>query len=778
MTDSYDYKKAIACVNSVMAEKEKDRRNIWTFEEFLEIVRNNPSVLRNIHSLFRDTILDNVERIPDKYPDDPDSIDYTGWDCSKLLVEGHQQPFFTSILLSHVFVEEMMNLGKSAKQNKIYKVCGPPGSGKSTFFKNLLNSFTREAHKRARFETIWVIEEELIEEIRKKVYILPVNGCDSSGKDKEEPMVGRIEVPCPSHCNPFQSLPVTLPENYRAMFLDKVITDSELKNKIFNNSEYRWMWMRSCHICNAMFWALYDKFDNDLVKVLSCLRVRRYSVDRQIGKGISVFRSSDESSKARVLTNKKLQERLNDLFGDSDLVRYRYSPWSSVDDGVVVLEDVKAHNSERLKELHNKVSEGTHKVGEDFEEDLDCLYFIAINPEDEKEIDSMSMSDRILEIYIPYDTDVPTEVDIYRSIFGEDFDKDFMPELSKYFAKVILVSRMPETGKVVKLFEWISQAEIGAHYGDYCDKEGKLLMMALAKAKVPPWIKEEHQKKFKKKLRRKIIEELAKLAGRTGYTGRDSIDLMSDFIKKMNQQTEKSKAKDRLYIPDFNDMLRHFKTQPGSVRDIMIPKGFLDQLEKTYDSKQLQRVKSALYYFNPKQIATEVQNYIYGVTQKQKTKVFCKWTGEELELTDEFFKSIEMRIHDMYPNPSNAQRTTFRNRVAKEYAEKTFTDEMQLQGLPITETELYLRLYKDYANNLKDRVLDPWIDNESFRRAVVDYGEADFESGYDKKIKEAIEYLLVNFQKEEYGSHTLAQAKKTVLSVLDKEKQKKNLKKE
>ena len=47
--------------------------------------------------------------------------------------------------------------------------------------------------------------------------------------------------------------------------------------------------------------------------------------------------------------------------------------------------DVKSHNTERLIELHNIISEGLHKV-EDIEENVNSLFLALMNPEDKKNI--------------------------------------------------------------------------------------------------------------------------------------------------------------------------------------------------------------------------------------------------------------------------------------------------------------------------------------------------------------------------------------------------------
>ena len=62
---------------------------------------------------------------------------------------------------------------------------------------------------------------------------------------------------------------------------------------------------------------------------------------------------------------------------------------------------------------------------------------------------------------------------------------------------------------------------------------------------------------------------------------------------------------------------------------------------------------------------------------------------------------------------------------------------------PVTETKIYQSLHERYVYNLKEKVLDPFLENENFRRAIKDYDEEGFKA-YDKKIKNDVTYLVNN----------------------------------
>ena len=56
---------------------------------------------------------------------------------------------------------------------------------------------------------------------------------------------------------------------------------------------------------------------------------------------------------------------------------------------------------------------------------------------------------------------------------------------------------------------------------------------------------------------------------------------------------------------------------------------------------------------------------------------------------------------------------------------------------------LYLELQERYVFSLKDKVLEPFLGNTNFRRALKDFGCDNFHT-YDQKIQEDVSYLIAN----------------------------------
>jgi hypothetical protein len=68
---------------------------------------------------------------------------------------------------------------------------------------------------------------------------------------------------------------------------------------------------------------------------------------------------------------------------------------------------------------------------------------------------------------------------------------------------------------------------------------------------------------------------------------------------------------------------------------------------------------------------------------------------------------------------------------------------MLIGGKPIDETELYRELFERYVFQVKEKALDPFIHNETFRRAVRDFGTDAFKAN-DPGIREDVEFLIDN----------------------------------
>jgi predicted Ser/Thr protein kinase len=408
--------------------------------------------------------------------------------------------------------------------------------------------------------------------------------------------------------------------------------------------------------------------------------------------------------------------------------------------------DIKSHNAERLIELHNIISEGVHKV-EDIEESVNSLLTAVMNPEDKQNIkDFQSFSDRIEYINIPYVLDLNTEVEIYRNTFGKHVDAHFLPRVLHNFARVIIATRVRQRSKT--MLEWIGEPD---KYRRFCDENLQLLKMEIYTGHIPAWLDEPDRKSLTAKIRKKILDE-SETEGNEGISGRDSIKIFNEFFSIY--------AKSDRLINMAN--LCNFFTKIRSDLSKSIPAGFLESLLRMYDYAILQEVKESLYYYNEEQIARDIQNYLFAVNFEIGTVETCRYTGDRLEISEEFFEAMERRF--LGNTASADERRAFREDTQKEYTATTLTQEIMVRNTPLTATRIFQSLLARYVHFLKEKVLDPFLKNENFRRAIKDYKLEDFKT-YDQRIRDEVTYLIKNLG-EKYH-YTEQGAQEVCIYVID-----------
>jgi predicted Ser/Thr protein kinase len=728
-----------------LSMKERGQPPPIPFERFLEVLAREPrQALRNVFQVFHDMLKAYISEGVDEYGEDPESIHFLHYDCSRLFVEGADHPYFADRL----FANRLMSLGESlqrgAQQNKIYIFDGPPGCGKSTFLNNLLLKFEEFANTPdgTRYEVVWRLERKLLggflttESLplfEQMVHLMERTSRErrpaaehgdlapTAAESPAVPLENGLEIPCPSHDHPV----LMIPKRYRRAFFEDLFGNDRFKERLFTDKEYDWVFREMpCTICSSIYQALLNRLKSPM-SVFSMLYARPYRFKRRLGEGISVFNPGDKPSKQHALSNEVLQKRIDNVLQDSNPVRYLYSRYARTNNGIYALMDIKSHNIERLIELHNIISEGVHKV-EDIEENVNSLLMALMNPEDKKNIqDFQSFSDRIEYINIPYVLDLKTEIAIYRNIFGRHIDDGFLPRVLHNFARVIIASRLEKRSEA--MLEWI---EDPAKYRRYCDENLQLLKMEIYTGHIPEWLDEEDRKRFTARRRRNIIAE-SEREGNRGLSGRDSIKIFNEFYSSFAREAKLINMADLCKF--FSEIRKDLGRQ--------IPEGFLDSLLRMYDYTILQEVKESLYYYNREQIARDILNYLFAVNFEEGATAVCTATGDKLEITVEYLGDMEKRL--LGPASSPRERRAFRADTQRSYTTRTLPQEMMIEGLPLTETRLFASILERYTGSLKEKSLDPFLDNENFRQAIKDYNEAGFRT-YDRKIRDDVTFLMKN----------------------------------
>ncbi len=73
-------------------------------------------------------------------------------------------------------------------------------------------------------------------------------------------------------------------------------------------------------------------------------------------------------------------------------------------------------------------------------------------------------------------------------------------------------------------------------------------------------------------------------------------------------------------------------------------------------------------------------------------------------------------------------------------------------------------MFDKYVFNLKEKALDPFLENVNFRRAIKDFGKEEFKT-YDKRIRDDVTFLVNNLCSK--FRYTKNGAKEVCIYVID-----------
>ena len=734
--------------------KDEEGRLPISFNGFLNIATRRPRhVFRNVFQLFYDTVQFHVPKIDIKKAKKKEPLGFVNYDCSNLFEKDCDDPFFADRLFTNRFMKLVDDIKQATQNNRIFLFEGPPGSGKSTFLNILLKKFEDYTlYSRGNlYETHWRLDIERLGGFRRferELHKLAKETGDSDLVDdlistemKDEKLPKKyLEFACPNHDHPI----LQIPKSYRRQFLNELITDKKFKKELFNKKEYEWVFKDSaCSICNSVYDVLTD-IVNEPIEVLNMINARKVKFSRQFGDGISVFNPGDPIIK-EPLKRPRLQNKLNDLLKKEE-IPFIYSFLAKTNNGILALMDIKENNIKRLMNLHGIISDGVHKVGY-IEERIKTLFVGLINPADKKHYENVpSFKDRIITVSIPYVLDYKTEMFIYKNKFGNSSEDKFLPNVLENVAKIIIASRLKNDSKAIK--KWLKDTK---KYDKYADKNFLLLKLELYSGNIPDWLSEEDKKNLTETTKKEILEESTH-EGQSGISGRESIYLFNSFVKKYFQKKKKIRM----------DNVSAFYGQNQELKK-HLSNDFIDSLVQQYDYELIQMLREAIYYFNEKQIRRDIINYMYCVNFEIGTTVKSIYTGDIIELDENYFKNFEAIF--MGTTSTAKMRQSFRKEVQAEYVSNTLSVEMQVKKRKIQNTKQFNSLYEKYANNLKENAFRPYEDNENFRLAINDYNTEAFRT-YDNKIKRDVKHFLENLIKRH--KYTLKGAKEIVLYAMDK----------
>ncbi len=698
---------------------EKERIKPIPFSTFLEKSIDSPyTIFRDIFQVFYDMVHYYVQENEQTNKNLFTESYFKNYDFHSLLQEGCDTPFFSDRLFANRFISLIKGFRDGSKTNQIILFDGPPGSGKSTFLNNLLHKLEEytKTEKGSMYSTYWNINTEKLGGLRETKKILKkVSETEPSIEIISEK---NIEFQCPSHDHPI----LLIPKEYRKTFLENLIKDVSVKEQIFSKKRFEWIFKDApCSICKSLYNALLDKLES-ATAVYEMINAKKMRFNRQFGEGISLFNPGDPIFK-KPINNKLIEGQINRLI-KGEHIHFMYSILAKTNNGVFALMDIKEENVKRLIQLHGVISDGIHKV-ELIEERIKSIFFGLVNPGDKSHYSEIpSFKDRITEVKIPYILDFNIEVSIYKNKFGHGIENLFLPGVLANFAKIMVSTRLNDESETIK--KWITNTK---EYQNHLDDDFHLLKMELYSGNIPTWIKESDIKAFDSKVKRGLLSE-SETEGNSGLTGRQSINVFGDFFSQHKKEGQ---------FITMNDIESFFLNNKTKLLKKHVTNKFISMVKKSYDYNLLQEIKECIYYYNREQISKDILNYIYALNFEKGDETYNPYTNEVIKIDDDFLNLFESLII----GTNEAETSNFRKEIQSTYITQTLAQEIRIDGKHITDTNLFKKTLEKYTRSLKKNALVPFLDNDNFRRSLIDFGKDSFEK-YDIRLKESVTHLINN----------------------------------
>jgi serine protein kinase len=397
------------------------REQHWegTFNEYLDLVLDNPSVARNAFQRVYDMILTyGVENLTQfkqevtRYKFFSDPVDH-GADA----IFGLERPLM-----------QLVDFFKSAAQGygtekRILLLHGPVGSSKSTIARLLkkgLESYSRSDAGKC-FTYAWRLPKHM-------------EGNDGSEQYLE----------CPMHEEPL----LLIPREARADVLDAI-------NEKLPEGRRIKLYGEICPFCRKIHADLMDAYDGDWKKVIDHVKVRRLILSEKDRRGIGTFQPKDEKNQdSTELTGDINYRKIAEYGSDSDPRAFNFDGELNIANrGIVEFIEVLKLDVAFLYDLLGASQEHLIKPKKFAQTYIDEVILGHTNEPEYKKLQGNEMMeafrDRTIKIDVPYNIRLDDEIKIYMKDFASDKIKGMhiAPHTIEVAAMWALMTRLAEPKK-------------------------------------------------------------------------------------------------------------------------------------------------------------------------------------------------------------------------------------------------------------------------------------------------------------------------------------------
>jgi serine protein kinase len=362
-----------------------------SFSEYLNIVSQNPRVLRTAYQRLYDMILSYGT---EEYVDSKKKIIRYNF-FKDTAHEGKDAIYGLDIPLMR-----LVNVFKSAAkfygtERRVLLLHGPVGSSKSTIVRLLKRGLERysKTDEGALFTFGWNVDWR-----------------SAAGKPSEE------HVPCPMNEEPFKLIPPEL----RAQVLERLgVQQKDLDHPIPDFGDL-------CPSCRFTFSELLKRYEGDWQKVIQHVQVHRLILSEKDRIGIGTFQPKDEKNQdSTELTGDINYRKIAEYGSDSDPRAFNFDgEFNIANRGIIEFIEILKLDVAFLYDLLGATQEHLIKPKKFAQTDIDEVIIGHTNEAEFRKLLSNefmeALRDRTIKVDIPYITKPSLEVKIY--------EKDYAPE--------------------------------------------------------------------------------------------------------------------------------------------------------------------------------------------------------------------------------------------------------------------------------------------------------------------------------------------------------------
>lgn len=386
-----------------------------TFEEYLDIVMENPKVARSAFQRIYDMILsygteeyyEGKERIIKyKFFDDPL---HDGEDA----VYGLEKPLMK---LVDIFKSAAKRYGT---HQRILLLHGPVGGAKSTIVRLLKKGL--EDYSKTKEGALYTFAWRQIDEKGNETY-----------------------MDCPMHEEPLR----LIPQEFRAKVLEEINKDRPEDEHIYIEGDL-------CPLCRYFFKECLKKHNGDWTKVVSEVKVKRLILSEKDRIGIGTFQPKDEKNQDSTELTGDINYRKIAIYGsDSDPRAFNFDgEFNIANRGLIEFIEVLKLDVAFLYDLLGASQEHKIKPKKFAQTDIDEVIIGHTNEPEYRKLQNNeymeALRDRTIKIDIPYITKLSDEIKIYLKDFNEKKikGKHIAPHTIEMAAMWAVLTRLEEPKK-------------------------------------------------------------------------------------------------------------------------------------------------------------------------------------------------------------------------------------------------------------------------------------------------------------------------------------------